>query len=252
MKIHFNASNHDLARIRLQQLVDLYGHSALDDATHIVALGGDGHMLTVLHETMTSGLPVFGMNCGHLGFLMNHYASVELPERIAAAESALLHPLRMKTINKDDKTHEALAINEVSLLRQTHNAAHINISVDGKNKLEQLICDGVLLATPVGSTAYNLSAHGPVIPLGTELMALTPISPFRPRRWRGALLPETSAVELVNLDPDFRPLSVSADSTEFRNIKSVSVVQARDITLNLLYDPGFSLTDRAIQEQFLV
>ncbi|WP_438996599.1 NAD kinase [Candidatus Puniceispirillum sp.] len=252
MKIHFNASNHDLARIRLQQLVDFYGHNALADATHIVALGGDGHMLNVLHETMTSGLPVFGMNCGHLGFLMNHYASAELPERIAAAETAALHPLRMIATNKDGTTHEALAINEVSLLRQTHNAAHINISVDGKNKLEQLICDGVLLATPVGSTAYNLSAHGPVIPLGTELMALTPISPFRPRRWRGALLPETSAVELVNLEPDFRPLSVSADSTEFRHVKHVSVAQARDITLNLLYDPGFSLTERAIQEQFLV
>lgn len=251
MKIHFNASNHDLACTRLQQLVDLYGQNALDDATHIVALGGDGHMLNVLHNTMSSGLPVFGMNCGHLGFLMNHYASAELPERIAAAEGAPIHPLRMIATDKDDKTYEALAINEVSLLRQTHNAAHINISVDGKNKLEQLICDGVLLATPVGSTAYNLSAHGPVIPLGTELMALTPISPFRPRRWRGALLPETSSVELTNLEPGFRPLSVSADSAEFRNIKSASIAQARDITLNLLYDPGFTLTERAIQEQFL-
>ena len=252
MKIHFNASNHELARIRLQQLIDLYGQNALDDATHIVALGGDGHMLNVLHETMSSGLPVFGMNCGHLGFLMNHYASAELPERIATAEGAPIHPLRMTATDKDDKAYEALAINEVSLLRQTHNAAHINISVDGKNKLEQLICDGVLLATPVGSTAYNLSAHGPVIPLGTELMALTPISPFRPRRWRGALLPETSSVELTNLEPGFRPLSVSADSAEFRNIKNASIAQARDITLNLLYDPGFSLTERAIQEQFLV
>jgi NAD+ kinase len=252
MKIHFNASNHDLARIRLQQLLELYGDCEIDDATHIVALGGDGHMLNVLHETMNSGLPVFGMNCGHLGFLMNHYASAELPERVAAAEAATLHPLRMTATDMDNKTHEALAINEVSILRQTHNAAHINIAVDGKDKLEQLICDGVLLATPVGSTAYNLSAHGPVIPLGTELMALTPISPFRPRRWRGALLPENSSVELTNLAPDFRPVSVSADSTEFRNVKSVSVVQARDIALNLLYDPGFSLTERAIQEQFLV
>lgn len=251
MKIHFSASSHDEAIVRFDILTRLYGQNDLDDADFIVALGGDGHMLHVLHETMDRHLPVFGLNCGRLGFLMNHYASAELPERLAAAETAPLHPLRMTAQGTDGQTHNALAINEVSLIRQTHNAAHISIDVDTKRQLEQLVCDGVLLATPAGSTAYNLSAHGPIIPLGAGLMALTPISPFRPRRWRGALLGEQSKVALEVLEPDFRPVSVSADSTEFRHIKSVSIEQASDITLNLLYDPGYSLSDRAIAEQFL-
>ena len=251
MKIHFSASSHEEATLRLDTLTRLYGQADIETADYIVPLGGDGHMLHVLHDTMDYGLPVFGMNCGRLGFLMNHYASAELPERLAAAESAPLHPLQMTAIGMDGVTSEALAINEVSLIRQTHNAAHIGITVDDKRQLEQLVCDGVLLATPAGSTAYNLSAHGPIIPLGAGLMALTPISPFRPRRWRGALLGEHSHVVLEILEPDFRPVSVSADSTEFRQVKSVSIIQARDITLNLLYDPGFSLTDRAIAEQFL-
>jgi NAD+ kinase len=244
MKIHFSASSHEEATLRLDALTRLYGQADIETADYIVPLGGDGHMLHVLHDTMDYGLPVFGMNCGRLGFLMNHYASAELPERLAAAESAPLHPLRMTAVGIDGVTSDALAINEVSLIRQTHNAAHIGITVDDKHQLEQLVCDGVLLATPAGSTAYNLSAHGPIIPLGAGLMALTPISPFRPRRWRGALL-------LDILEPDFRPVSVSADSTEFRKVKSVSIKQASEITLNLLYDPGFSLTDRAISEQFL-
>ena len=251
MKIHFSASSHEEAIARLGILTRLYGQSDLDDAAFIVALGGDGHMLHVLHETMARKLPVFGLNCGRLGFLMNHYASAELPERLAAAETAPLHPLRMTATGVDGQTHDALAINEVSMLRQTHNAAHLSIDVDNKRQLEQLVCDGVLLATPAGSTAYNLSAHGPIIPLGAGLMALTPISPFRPRRWRGALLGAQSKVALDVLEPDFRPVSVSADSTEFRHIKSVSIEQASDVTLNLLYDPGYSLSDRAIAEQFL-
>lgn len=251
MKIHFSASSHEEAIARFGILTRLYGQSDLDDAAFIVALGGDGHMLHVLHETMARKLPVFGLNCGRLGFLMNHYASAELPERLAAAETAPLHPLRMTATGVDGQTHDALAINEVSMLRQTHNAAHLSIDVDNKRQLEQLVCDGVLLATPAGSTAYNLSAHGPIIPLGAGLMALTPISPFRPRRWRGALLGAQSKVALDVLEPDFRPVSVSADSTEFRHIKSVSIEQASDVTLNLLYDPGYSLSDRAIAEQFL-
>ena len=157
----------------------------------------------------------------------------------------------MTAVCIDGVTSDALAINEVSLIRQTHNAAHIGITVDDKHQLEQLVCDGVLLATPAGSTAYNLSAHGPIIPLGAGLMALTPISPFRPRRWRGALVGGQSHVVLAILEPDVRPVSVSADSTEFRKVKSVSIKQASEITLNLRYDPGFSLTDRAISEQFL-
>ena len=216
MKIHFSASRHKEANIRFDMLTKLYGQADIETADYIVPLGGDGHMLHVLHDTMRYGLPVFGMNCGQLGFLMNHYASAELPERLVAAESAPLHPLRMTAIGMDDVTSEALAINEVSLIRQTHNAAHIRVEVDGKHHVAELVCDGILLATPVGSTAYNLSAHGPVVPLGAGLLALTPISPFRPRRWRGALLGETAKVCLSVLEPDFRPVSASADSTEYR------------------------------------
>lgn len=251
MKIHFSASSHEQAKASLDALIKLYGQSDIEGADYIVPLGGDGHMLRVLHETIDYGLPVFGMNCGRLGFLMNHYASTELPERIEASETAPLHPLRMTAISTDGAISDALAINEVSMIRQTHNAAHIGITVDDKRHLENLVCDGVLVATPAGSTAYNLSAQGPIIPLGSGLMALTPISPFRPRRWRGALLGESSRVVLDILEPDFRPVSVSADSAEFRRVKSVTIAMAKDITLNLLYDPGFSLAERAVAEQFL-
>jgi NAD+ kinase len=251
MKLHFSASEHNEAKTRLQQLTALYGQTAIEDATHIVALGGDGHMLHVLQDTMSFHLPVFGLNCGRLGFLMNNYAHENLPERIAAAEIAPLNPLRMTATDRDNATHKALAINEISLLRQTHNAAHIGITVDHKRQLDCLVCDGVLVATPAGSTAYNLSAHGPVIPLGGGLLALTPISPFRPRRWRGALLSDKSKVVLDILEPEFRPVSASADSAEVRHVTSVHIEQASEITLNLLYDPGFSLSDRATQEQFL-
>ena len=251
MKIHFSASEHDEAKSRLQQLTDRYGQTDVPDATHIVALGGDGHMLHVLRDTMSFNLPVFGLNCGRLGFLMNLYNDDDLPDRIRAAEIAPLHPLRMTATDRDNAVHKNLAINEVSLLRQTHNAAHISISVDQKRQMDCLVCDGVLVATPAGSTAYNLSAHGPVVPLAGGLLALTPISPFRPRRWRGALLSDASRVTLDILDAEFRPVSASADSAEVRHVKSVHIEQASEITLNVLYDPGFSLSDRAIQEQFL-
>lgn len=250
MKIHFSASTHDVAQQRLARLVERYGQTDLESADCIVALGGDGHMLHVLHETLAHERPVFGLNCGRLGFLMNHYASDELVERIEAAETAPVHPLRMTVTESDGATHTALAINEVSLLRQTHNAAHIRVEVDGKHQVEELVCDGILLATPVGSTAYNLSAHGPVIPLGAGLLALTPISPFRPRRWRGALLGAESTVRLTVLENGFRPVSASADSTEYRQVAEVEIAQAHDIALHLLYDPGYSLSERAIAEQF--
>jgi NAD+ kinase len=207
-------------------------------------------MLHVLHETVAHDKPVFGLNCGRLGFLMNHYASEELTERIRDAETAPIHPLRMHAETTDGTQHSALAINEVSLIRQTHNAAHIRVEVDGKHQVDELVCDGILLATPVGSTAYNLSAYGPVVPLGAGLMALTPISPFRPRRWRGALLNESAQVNLEVLEPQFRPVAASADSAEHRHIKTISIAQAQDITLRLLYDQGYSLADRAIAEQF--
>jgi NAD+ kinase len=250
MKLHFSASEHDEAKLRLTQLTNQFGQAEIEDATHIVALGGDGHMLDVLQDTLSYGLPVFGMNCGRLGFLMNEYSDTDLPTRITAAETAPLHPLRMRATAKDGNTHEALAINEVSLLRQTHNAAHLKIAVNGKQQMECLVCDGILVATPAGSTAYNLSAHGPIIPLGGGLMALTPISAFRPRRWRGALLSDHSTVVLDVLEHDFRLVSASADSAEVRDVTRVAVEQANDVTLNLLYDPGFSLSDRATQEQF--
>ena len=182
---------------------------------------------------------------------MNLYNDDDLLERIQAAEIVPLHPLQMTATDRDNAVHTNLAINEVSLLRQTHNAAHISISVDHKRQMDCLVCDGVLVATPAGSTAYNLSAHGPVVPLGGGLMALTPISAFRPRRWRGALLSDASQVTLDILEAEFRPVSASADSAEVRHVKSVQIEQASKITLNLLYDPGFSLSDRAIQEQFL-
>ena len=181
MKLHFSASSHDGAIERRARLVERYGQHEIADADCIVALGGDGHMLHVLHETVAHDKPVFGLNCGRLGFLMNHYASEELTERIRDAETAPIHPLRMHAETTDGTQHSALAINEVSLIRQTHNAAHIRVEVDGKHQVDELVCDGILLATPVGSTAYNLSAYGPVVPLGAGLMALTPISPFRPR-----------------------------------------------------------------------
>lgn len=250
MKLHFSASSHDGAIERRARLVERYGQHEIADADCIVALGGDGHMLHVLHETVAHDKPVFGLNCGRLGFLMNHYASEELTERIRDAETALIHPLRMHAETTDGTQHSALAINEVSLIRQTHNAAHIRVEVDGKHQVDELVCDGILLATPVGSTAYNLSAYGPVVPLGAGLMALTPISPFRPRRWRGALLNESAQVNLEVLEPQFRPVAASADSAEHRHIKTISIAQAQDITLRLLYDQGYSLADRAIAEQF--
>ena len=251
MKIHFSASTHELAQERLAALTARYGQTDIDTADCVVALGGDGHMLNVLHETLSNDMPVFGMNCGRLGFLMNHYASDELVERIGSAETAPIHPLRMTARSADGTQQTALAINEVSMIRQTHNAAHIRVEVDGKHQVDELVCDGILLATPVGSTAYNLSAHGPVVPLGAGLLALTPISPFRPRRWRGALLGAESTVRLTVLEDDFRPVSASADSAEYRHVAEVEIAQANDITLRLLYDPGYSLSERAIAEQFL-
>lgn len=250
MKLHFSASSHDGAIERRARLIERYGQHEITDADCIVALGGDGHMLHVLHETLPHDKPVFGLNFGRLGFLMNHYASDELIERIRNAETAPVHPLRMHAETTDGAQYSALAINEVSLIRQTHNASHIRVEVDGKHQVDELVCDGILLATPVGSTAYNLSAYGPVVPLGAGLMALTPISPFRPRRWRGALLNESAKVNLEVLEPEFRPVAASADSAEHRHIRTVSIAQAQDIKLRLLYDQGYSLADRAIAEQF--
>jgi len=233
-------------------LVARYGSAAEEDADMVVALGGDGFMLETLHRFLRRGLPVYGMNRGSVGFLMNDYREDDLPARMAAAQTAIVHPLRMVALRQDAPAIEALAINEVSLLRESRQAAKIRILVDGKARLPELICDGVLVSTPAGSTAYNLSAHGPIVPLGANLLPLTPISAFRPRRWRGALLPADVTVVFEILEPDKRPVAAVADYTEVRDVTRVEVREARDVSLTLMFDPDHGLSERIIAEQFTV
>jgi NAD+ kinase len=218
----------------------------------IVALGGDGFMLETLHRYMEGGAPIYGMNRGSVGFLMNEYAEEGLLERIAVAERAVVHPLRMEAVDVRGKTHHALAFNEVSLLRQTRQTAKLRISIDGKVRLSELSCDGALVATPAGSTAYNLSAHGPIIPLDARVLALTPISAFRPRRWRGALLHHTAKVAFDILEADKRPVSAVADNIEVRDVMSVKLAEDRKVARPMLFDAGRSLEERVLSEQFAV
>ncbi len=234
-----------------RRLEDRYGAVPPAEADCIVALGGDGFMLQTLHRYMQHGLPIYGMNQGTVGFLMNAFSEDRLRERLRDAEVAALHPLRMKATHEAGPELTALAINEVSLLRQTRQAAKLRISIDGRLRLDELTCDGILLATPAGSTAYNLSAHGPILPLNAQVLALTPISAFRPRRWRGAILPRHAQVVLDILDHYKRPVSATADATEVRDVVQVAIEEARDVTINLLYDPEHSLEERIITEQFL-
>lgn len=233
-----------------QRLRQRYGDHPLHAADVVVALGGDGLMLQTLHRVMPLGKPVYGMNFGSVGFLMNPFLEDELAERLAAAQRTVIHPLSMSAIDVSGNTQTALAFNEVSLFRSTYQAAKIEIMVDGATRLEELICDGVLLSTPAGSTAYNLSAHGPILPIEAPLLALTPISPFRPRRWRGAILSNRSLVRFTTHEPAKRPVSAVADSVEFQNVEQVSIRQdpARGVTL--LFDPGTSLEERVLSEQF--
>ena len=233
-------------------LVARYGSASEDEADMVVALGGDGFMLETLHRFLRRGLPVYGMNRGSVGFLMNDYREDDLPARLAAAQTATVHPLRMLASHEHGAPVEALAINEVSLLRESRQAAKIRILVDGKARLPELICDGVLVSTPAGSTAYNLSAHGPIVPLGANLLPLTPISAFRPRRWRGALLPSDATVVFDILEPDKRPVAAVADYTEVRDVTRVEVREARDVSLTLMFDPDHGLSERIIAEQFTV
>ena len=232
-----------------------YGQCDPEDADVIVALGGDGFMIETLHRFMRRAKPIYGINRGAVGFLMNRYPDGDLPNdlpaRIDAAVSSTLRPLRMRAIAGDGREVEALAINEVSLLRETRLAAHLRVSVDGRVRLDRLMCDGAIAATPAGSTAYNLSAHGPILPLRSRLLALTPICAFRPRRWRGALLPESAAVVIDALDADRRPVSATADYTEVRGIARVSIEQDSETSLTLLFDPEHNLEERIIAEQFL-
>jgi NAD+ kinase len=249
-RIAFTASNRPEAQEALARLAARYGDTPMAEADVIVALGGDGFMLETFHEHMSSGLPVYGMNRGSVGFLMNEYSELGLVDRIAAAEDAVIHPLRMTATDVHGKTHEALAINEVSLLRQTRQVAKLKISIDGKLRLAELACDGALVSTPAGSTAYNLSAHGPIIPLEAKVLALTPISAFRPRRWRGALLAHTARVTFEILEAEKRPVSAVADNFEVRDVMEVHVAEDRTVRLVMLFDEGRSLEERVLAEQF--
>ncbi|HEX3699848.1 MAG TPA: NAD kinase [Phenylobacterium sp.] len=249
-RLAFTASDRPEAMEARERLAARYGDVGEDAAQVIVALGGDGFMLECLHRRIPHGPPIYGMNRGSVGFLMNEYAEDGLLERIAAAERALIHPLRMRTTDLHGQTHEALAINEVSLLRQTRQTAKLRISIDRKVRLAELVCDGVMVATPAGSTAYNLSAHGPIIPLDARVLALTPISAFRPRRWRGALLPHTAKVSFEILEADKRPVSAVADNFEVRDVLSVEIAEDRQIGLTMLFDAGRSLEERVLAEQF--
>ena len=231
-------------------LEDRYGSVPLKDATTLIALGGDGVMLDALHASIETGASVFGMNFGSVGFLMNDFSANNLPKRLAQADRARIRPLRATGTDIHGKSFTALAINEVSLLRETSQTAKIRISIDGRERLDSLQADGVMVATPAGSTAYNLSAHGPILPLDSRVLALTPISAFRPRRWRGALLPHAARVGFDVIDPMRRPVSAVADNQEFREVTHVEVAEARDICLTMLFDKDRNLSERILIEQF--
>ena len=251
-RLTFAASNRPEAQEARERLTDRYGDTGLEEAQVIVALGGDGFMLETIHSSMGSAKPIYGMNRGSVGFLMNEYSEDDLLGRINAAEQAVIHPLRMRAVDVHGATHKALAFNEVSLLRTTRQTAKLRISVDGKVRLSELICDGALVSTPAGSTAYNLSAHGPIIPLDAKVLALTPISAFRPRRWRGALLSHTARLRLDVLEGEKRPVSAVADNFEAPNVLEVHVSEDRDVSVTMLFDAGRSLEERVLAEQFSV
>lgn len=223
----------------------------VEEADVIIALGGDGFMLQTLHATQHLDTPVYGMNRGTVGFLMNGWQAEGLSERLVGAEMAVLNPLRMQATRSDGSVFEALAINEVSLLRQGAQAAKLRIIVDGKQRLDELVCDGAMVSTPAGSTAYNYSAHGPILPIGSDVLALTPVAAFRPRRWRGAILPKESRVRFEVVDPERRPVMADADSRSVRNVVRVDIASVRDIAHKLLFDPGHGLDERLIREQFV-
>ncbi|MBJ7485868.1 NAD kinase [Brevundimonas sp.] len=246
----FVASDRPEAQQARERLMARYGSVDVDQADIIVALGGDGFMLETLHADLSRRTPVYGMNRGSVGFLMNDYDEDDLPARIAEAGRAVIHPLQMDATTEAGQVHSGLAINEVSLLRQTRQSAKIRISIDGKVRLDELTCDGCMVATPAGSTAYNLSAHGPIIPLDARVLALTPISAFRPRRWRGALLPHEARVCFEVLEADKRPVSAVADGLEVRRVARVEVRERRDIDLVMLFDAGRSFEERVLAEQF--
>jgi NAD+ kinase len=251
-RIAFAASPTVLATEACERLLVRYGDCSLDHATVVVALGGDGFMLETLHRVLARDIPVYGMNCGSVGFLMNTFSEDDLPGRLARAQETMLHPLRMRSVTASGAVKEALAFNEVSLLRQLRQTSKIRVTVDGRVRLAELMCDGILISTPAGSTAYNLSAHGPIVPLSANLFPLTPISAFRPRRWRGALLPSSAEVLFEVLEPDKRPTAAVADFTEVRDVISVEVSEHRSVSITVLFDPDRGLSERIIAEQFTV
>ena len=246
----FLASNNDEAIKQKMALEEQYGKNTLDNADVIVVLGGDGFMLEAIKSHMSQSLPLFGLNYGSVGFLMNASNKDDLIKRINLSQSIQIAPLSMKVQSVDGSCHEAIAINEVSLLRETHQASKIKISIDDKVRLEELICDGILISTPSGSTAYNLSAHGPILPINADVLALTPISAFRPRRWKGAILNNKSNIKFEVIEGEKRPVSAVADSTEFRDVKSVEVHQNEDQIIQLLFDKDHSFDERILNEQF--
>jgi len=250
-KLAFAASEAPEAREAMERLRARYPSVPAGDADVIVALGGDGFMLETLHTHIARPVPIYGMNKGTVGFLMNDYSEDGLVERIRGAVPASIHPLAMRAVCTNGLTVEAVAINEVALLRQSRQAAKIRISIDGRVRLEELVCDGVLLASAAGSTAYNLSAHGPILPVSSNVVALTPISAFRPRRWRGAILPREAEVKFEVLEPERRPVSATADTTEARSIAEVSVRENKNIALEMLFDPEHGLEERILKEQFV-
>ena len=251
-RIAFEAAATPVATDARNRLVSLYGNCPIAQADVIVPLGGDGFMLETIHQALELNKPVYGMNRGSVGFLMNTYDEDNLLERLQRAQAAELHPLRMHAVTVTGSVVEALAFNEVSLLRQIRQAAKIRITIDGRVRLAELSCDGVLISTPAGSTAYNLSAHGPIVPLSANLLPLTPISSFRPRRWRGALLPSTVEVLFEVLETDKRPTAAVADFTEVRDVASVAVSEDRTVSVTVLFDPDQGLSERIIVEQFTV
>jgi len=249
-RIALVASPIDEAQEARERLAQRYGSVAPEQAEVIVALGGDGFMLQTLHTFMTSGKPIYGMHRGTVGFLMNEFGEDALKERLAAAQVSVIHPLLMHASDADAGVRKHHAFNEVSLFRQTYQAARLRILIDGEERLRELVSDGVLVATPAGSTAYNLSAQGPIIPISASLMALTPISPFRPRRWHGALLPDTAQVRVEVLEADKRPVAAVADHDEVRSVRSVDIKMDHGIEMHMLFDPGHSLDERILREQF--
>ena len=248
----FKAAHTTTARAECEKLIACYGNHPMEHAEAVICLGGDGAMLETLHDILIQGFnkPVYGINCGSVGFLMNPIKKIDLSERLNRALAITLHPLRMKATSLHNETREALALNDVYLFRQTRQAAKIRIHIDHRVRLKELICDGILLATPAGSTAYNLSAHGPIVPLSGNLLPLTPICPFRPRRWRGALLPSSACVMFTVLEYEKRPVAAVADSFELRDITHVEVYEDRSLNVTVLFDPEQTLSDRIVIEQF--